>query len=95
LPGDTNVNWRGPATGFDESQWAATLSKTLRMDDMISRLSAMMDKYDPKKQVGLYVDEWGTWYDQEAGTHPGFLYQQNSLARRGSGGADPQHLPAS
>ena len=38
-----------------------------------------MTKYDPKKQVGLYIDEWGAWYDQEAGSHPGFLYQQNSL----------------
>jgi alpha-N-arabinofuranosidase len=79
VPGDTNVNWRGPALGFDENAWAVTLSKALKMDDMITRLSAMMDKYDPKKQVGLYVDEWGTWYDQEAGSHPGFLYQQNSL----------------
>ena len=25
------------------------------------------------------VDEWGTWYDQEPGSQPGFLYQQNSL----------------
>ena len=25
------------------------------------------------------MDEWGTWYDQEPGTHPGFLYQQNTL----------------
>jgi alpha-N-arabinofuranosidase len=38
-----------------------------------------MDKYDPAKRVGLYVDEWGTWYDVEPGTNPGFLYQQNSL----------------
>src|SRR5581483_10906980 len=29
--------------------------------------------------VALFVDEWGTWYDQEPGSHPGFLYQQNSL----------------
>jgi alpha-N-arabinofuranosidase len=27
----------------------------------------------------LYVDEWGTWYDVEPGTNPGFLYQQNTL----------------
>jgi alpha-N-arabinofuranosidase len=46
---------------------------------MITRLGAMMDKYDPQKQVGLYIDEWGAWYDQEAGSHSGFLYQQNSL----------------
>jgi alpha-N-arabinofuranosidase len=79
VPGDTKTDWRGAALGFDENAWAMTLSKTLRMDEMISRLDAMMTKYDPKKQVGLYIDEWGTWYDQEAGSHPGFLYQQNSL----------------
>jgi alpha-N-arabinofuranosidase len=38
-----------------------------------------MDKYDPEKRVGLIVDEWGTWYDVEPGTNPGFLYQQNSI----------------
>ena len=27
----------------------------------------------------MYVDEWGTWYDVEPGTNPGFLYQQNTL----------------
>jgi alpha-N-arabinofuranosidase len=79
VPGDTSVNWRGPALGFDENAWNVTLARTLKMEDMVSRLSTMMDKYDPKKQVGLFVDEWGTWYDQEAGSHPGFLYQQNSL----------------
>lgn len=38
-----------------------------------------MDKYDPKKRVGLLVDEWGTWFDEEPGTVPGHLYQQNTL----------------
>jgi alpha-N-arabinofuranosidase len=79
VPGDTGADWRGPALGFGEDAWAVTLSKTLKMEDMVSRLSAMMDKYDPQKRVGLYVDEWGDWFDQEAGSHPGFLYQQNSL----------------
>jgi hypothetical protein len=41
--------------------------------------SAIMDRYDPQKKVGLIVDEWGTWYDVEPGTNPGFLYQQNTL----------------
>jgi alpha-N-arabinofuranosidase len=79
VPGDTRVNWRGAALGFDEAAWAVTLRKSLRMEEMLSRLSAMMDKYDPQKKVMLSIDEWGTWYDQEPGTHPGFLYQQNSL----------------
>jgi alpha-N-arabinofuranosidase len=38
-----------------------------------------MDKYDPQKRVALVVDEWGGWYDVEAGTNPGFLYQQNTM----------------
>jgi len=25
------------------------------------------------------VDEWGTWFDVEPGTNPGFLYQQNTI----------------
>jgi alpha-N-arabinofuranosidase len=38
-----------------------------------------MDGYDPDKRVGLVLDEWGTWWNVEPGTNPGFLYQQNSL----------------
>ena len=38
-----------------------------------------MDASDREKRVGLYVDEWGTWYRGEEGTNPSFLYQQNSL----------------
>jgi alpha-N-arabinofuranosidase len=70
---------KGAATGFTEDAWASTLAHALRMDELVTKHSAIMDKYDPDKRVGLYVDEWGTWYDQEAGSHPGFLYQQNSL----------------
>ena len=49
------------------------------IDEIVTKTSAIMDKYDPDKKIGLYVDEWGTWYDQEPGCHPGFLYQQNTL----------------
>ena len=38
-----------------------------------------MDKADPKKQIGLLVDEWGTWWDEEPGTIKGHLYQQNCM----------------
>jgi alpha-L-arabinofuranosidase len=53
--------------------------QTLRMDELIQKHSAIMDKHDPEKRVGLIVDEWGTWYEAEPGTNPGFLYQQNSI----------------
>ena len=49
------------------------------MEELLTKHSAVMDKYDPAKRVSLAVDEWGTWYDVEPGTNPGFLYQQNSL----------------
>jgi alpha-N-arabinofuranosidase len=70
---------KGPSTGFGEDQWAATLANARRMDELVTKHSAIMDQYDPEKRVGLYVDEWGTWYDPEPGRNPGFLYQQNTL----------------
>jgi alpha-N-arabinofuranosidase len=70
---------KGPATGFPVEKWASTLSNALRMDELVTRHSAIMERYDPENRVALYVDEWGTWYDQEPGSTPGFLYQQNTL----------------
>lgn len=76
-----NDNWqdKGAATGFDENAWFSTLKKALRMDELITRHSTIMNKYDPDGRVGLIVDEWGTWYNVEPGTNPGFLYQQNTI----------------
>jgi alpha-N-arabinofuranosidase len=70
---------KGASTGFTEDAWASTLQHALRMDELVTRHSAIMDKYDPDKKVALYVDEWGTWYDPEPGRNPGFLYQQNTM----------------
>jgi alpha-N-arabinofuranosidase len=49
------------------------------MEELVTKHSAIMDKFDPEKKVALVVDEWGVWTDVEPGTNPGFLYQQNSL----------------
>ena len=49
------------------------------MEELITRHGAIMDQYDPQKRIGMIVDEWGTWYDVEPGTNPGFLYQQNTM----------------
>ena len=70
---------KGSATQFGEEEWHATLARTLKIDEYIQKHSAIMDKYDPQKHVGLMVDEWGTWYDPEPGRDMGALYQQNSL----------------
>jgi alpha-N-arabinofuranosidase len=70
---------KGPSIGFNEDAWAATLKHAMRVDELVTKHSAVMDKYDPDNKVALFVDEWGTWYDPEAGRNPGFLYQQNTL----------------
>jgi alpha-N-arabinofuranosidase len=74
-----NWNAKGSATRFGEDQWFATLRRTLEMDAIITRHAAIMDRFDERKRVGLLVDEWGTWYDVEPGTEPGFLHQQNTV----------------
>lgn len=68
-----------PALEFDERDWFETMQKALRMDELITRHSTIMDRYDPQKRIGLIVDEWGTWFLVEPGTNPGFLYQQNTM----------------
>ena len=70
---------KGSAINFDNKEWFITLKKTLYMNELIQQHSTIMDKYDPDRKVGLIIDEWGTWYNVEPGTNPGFLYQQNTL----------------
>jgi alpha-N-arabinofuranosidase len=74
-----NWNTKRSSTDFGEDDWAETLSDALYMNELITKHSAVMDKFDPEKKVGLMVDEWGTWYTGLPGVNPGFLYQQNSL----------------
>lgn len=75
------IEWRkkGPAVDFSEQQYFETMKSALFMDSLVTKHSAIMDKYDPEKRVALVVDEWGGWYDVEPGTNPGFLYQQNTM----------------
>jgi alpha-N-arabinofuranosidase len=67
------------STNFGETEYSQFLKLTLAMDDLVSKHSAIMDKYDPEKKVALVVDEWGAWYAPVPGSNPGFLVQQNSL----------------
>lgn len=70
---------KASSTDFDEDGWIETLSRALHIDELITKHSAIMDKYDPDKKVALVVDEWGTWYAGLPGFNPGFLHQQNTL----------------
>ena len=70
---------KGPATGFEECEYWTTLRNALWMNELIENHLAIMRRHDPERHVDLIVDEWGTWYDVEPGTNPGFLYQQNTM----------------
>ena len=70
---------KGSATDFSTDDYYWTLGKCREIEDVIKRHIAIMDKYDPQKRVGLIVDEWGTWWDEEPGTIKGHLYQQNCM----------------
>lgn len=75
------IDWnrKAPATDFSEAQYFITMKEAWKMEELVTKHSAIMDKYDPQKKIALVVDEWGGWYDVEANTNPGFLYQQNTM----------------
>ena len=70
---------KGAATTFSDDDYYWTLGKCLEIEPVIERHDSIMSVYDPKKRVALLVDEWGTWWDEEPGTTPGHLYQQNTM----------------
>ena len=74
-------NWtrKGSATKFDEKEWFALMKNTLTIYPLLENNIEIMDEIDPRGRIDLFVDEWGTWWDVEPGTNPGFLYQQNTL----------------
>lgn len=75
------IDWakKGDAVSFTEAQYFATMKEALKMEELVTKHAAIMDKYDADKKVALVVDEWGGWYDVQKGTNPGFLYQQNTM----------------
>ena len=78
IPGDTWEH-KGSATEFDTKEYYKTLAKAYRIEELINNHIAVMNSVNPQQWVNLVVDEWGTWYDVEPGTNPGFLYQQNTM----------------
>ncbi|MCL2249821.1 MAG: alpha-N-arabinofuranosidase [Oscillospiraceae bacterium] len=67
------------AIEFDAQEWFDIMACAWHTDELVRKHSTIMDEYDPHKKVALIIDEWGTWFDVEPGTNPGFLYQQNTM----------------
>ena len=68
---------KGDAVAFSEDEWFSNLQRALTLDEVISKHAAIMDHYDPQKQVAMVVDEWGTWFKGTPGQSS--LWQQNTL----------------
>jgi alpha-N-arabinofuranosidase len=62
---------------FTRDEWAKALARAYLTDQIIARHAAIMDKYDPGKQVALAVDEWGGWFSGER--TPSSLYLESTL----------------
>lgn len=72
-------NNKGLAAEFDEDSYKELISTVNFTDELLTNHTNIMDRYDPDGEIDLIVDEWGTWFDVEPGTNPGFLYQQNTM----------------
>jgi alpha-N-arabinofuranosidase len=73
------INWgaKGSDVDFTKVQYWTTMKNALDMEELVTKHSAIMDKYDPEKKVALIVDEWGGWYETPEGQTA--LYQQNTM----------------
>ncbi|MBK8947156.1 MAG: alpha-N-arabinofuranosidase [Ignavibacteriae bacterium] len=72
-------NPKSSATQFKEDGWFGMMKNTFVVDERLKKHISLMNEYDPQNKIGLIADEWGSWYEVEPGTNPGFLYQQNTL----------------
>jgi alpha-N-arabinofuranosidase len=69
---------KSPGVGFSADDWARSMERTWKTDEMIARHSAILDRHDPKGQVGISFSEWGAWWAADK-TRPSNLYQANTL----------------
>jgi alpha-L-arabinofuranosidase len=69
---------KSPATGFTEADWARSMARTLETDEMITQHTKILDRHDPKGEVGISFSEWGAWWATDK-DRPSNLYQANTL----------------
>jgi alpha-N-arabinofuranosidase len=69
----------GTATEYDADQWLTLLHKAAGVEKLVLEQRALMDEFDPRRNIGLIVDEWGTWHPATPGKPANHLWQQNTL----------------
>lgn len=75
------VDWEnhGSATRWTDDEYYTGMAQALHIEDLMSKHIAVLDSLDPAGHVAVIADEWGTWFDVEPGTNPGWLYQQSTM----------------
>ncbi len=69
----------GTATDFTADQWYHLLHNAAGIEQLIVEQRALMDTLPAARDVGLILDEWGTWHPPTAGRGDNHLWQQNTL----------------
>lgn len=70
---------KGSATKFTTDEYVRTIEAAYKTDMLLRSTRGLLDRYDPAGRIGIIFDEWGTWWDVEPGTNPGWLFQQNTM----------------
>ena len=73
------VNTPLAATKFDHDGWRTVMAHGWFLDELLTKHTAIMDRHDPTRRVALCVDEWGSWYVNDAGRPANELYQQQTV----------------
>jgi alpha-N-arabinofuranosidase len=73
----------GEATRYTTDQWYELIERAARMRDVITTHRAVMDEFDPRRRIGLVIDEWGTWHvpPPPEQRDPRYLWQQQNTLR--------------
>ena len=72
----------GHALEFTRDEWYQLLSRGMLMERLVVQQRATMDTYDPDRNIGLVVDEWGCWHPDGSGPSKGEnLFEQQSTMR--------------
>ena len=69
----------GTATDFNADQWYALIHSATGAEQLIVDQRAALDEFAIGKNVGLILDEWGTWHPPTPGRVANHLWQQNTL----------------
>ncbi|WP_337103698.1 alpha-N-arabinofuranosidase [Paenibacillus sp. YIM B09110] len=67
----------GTPTEFTVDEWYRLIAESMKVEEMILETRAMMDEYDPERNIDIIVGEWGTWH--KGRREDPLLWQQNSM----------------